>query len=78
MNLRISQHVAHSLQIDYHQVALSHLPREVTEALSDHTLLGILLNPPCVVVVLVVFALDEVLAVVVLEWSVLIKYFVDV
>ena len=80
VDLRISQNVSHALQIYYHHVALSKLPREVTQTLGNQALVSILsscISPASIVVVLVVLALDKVLSIVVLEGSGLIQYLVD-
>jgi hypothetical protein len=80
MNLRISQHVANTLKINNHHVTLSKLPGEVTQSLCDQALIRIFscgICPSRIIIILVVFSLNEVLAIVVLELSTLIKNFVN-
>lgn len=80
VDLRVSQHVTHTLQVYYHHVALGQLPREVAQTLSNQALVGILsrsVGPPSIVIVLVVLAIDEVFTIVVLEACALVKDLVD-
>ena len=78
VNLRVGQDVTNSLKIDDHQIALSDLPREVTQALRNQRLICILAaSPPSIVVVLLILAFDKVLSIVVLEGSIFIKDLVD-
>lgn len=80
VDLRVSQNVANTLKIYNHHVALGELPRKVAQALSDHTLGSIfssVISPSGIVVVLFVFAFDEVFTVVVLEWSTGVENLVD-
>jgi hypothetical protein len=80
VDLRVRQDITHTLQVNDHHVTLSELPREVAQTLGDQALVGILasgVSPSSIVVVLVVLAFDEVLAIVVLEGSRLVEYLVD-
>ncbi len=76
VNLRVGKNVTHSLQINDHQVTLSQLPRVVAQSLSNEGLVGILpgcIEPTGIIVVLLIPTLDEVLSVVVLVRSIVIK-----
>jgi hypothetical protein len=80
VNLRVSKNVTHSLQINDHQVTLSQLPRVVAQSLSNERLVGILpscIEPTGIVVVLLIPTLDEVLSVVVLVRSIVIKDLIE-
>jgi hypothetical protein len=80
VNLGISQDVANTLEIDNHHVTLSKLPREVTESLSNQTLIRVLtsgVRPSSVIIVLVVLTLNEILTIVVFEGSILIENLVN-
>ncbi len=80
VDLRIGQNISHALQINYHHVTLSDLPREVTQTLGNQALVGILpsgVSPSSIVIIFVVLAFDEVLAIVVLKGSRLVEYLVD-
>ncbi len=80
MNLRISQNIPDTLDINDHHVSLRQLPREMAECLSDQALVSILayiIGPPSIVVVFLVLAFDEVLTVVVLEGGPFVQNLVD-
>jgi hypothetical protein len=80
VNLRISQNVTYSLEINNHHITLSKLPSEVTQSLGYKTLSRILAScfcPPSIIIVLFILPRNEVLAIIVLEWRIFIQYLVD-
>jgi hypothetical protein len=68
MNLGVSQHVPHSLDVHYHQIAVGVLPGEVAESLGNQGLVRVLL-PPRIIVVLFILAWEVGLTIVVLVWG---------
>lgn len=76
VNLGVCQYVPNSLNVHYHQIAMSVLPGEVAECLGYQGLVRVLL-PPCIVVVLLVLPRDVGLTVVVLVRGTLCGNLVD-
>jgi hypothetical protein len=80
MNLRIRKNVPNSLQINYHQVAVSDLPGVMGESLSNKRLGGIFTSvsgPTGIVVVFLILPLNKILPIVVLERSLIIQDLID-
>jgi hypothetical protein len=67
MDLWVGKHVPHSLDVNYHQIAVGVLPGEVAESLGNQGLVGVLF-PPSIVVIFLVLAWEVGLTIVVLVW----------